>query len=105
MTDHSGVFSLYSKQNRKKVITASAAGIAAIAFIDWQIGPNVSLGFLYLIPILLASGFISRWQVVATAALCAVLREVFSTTAWEGVFFARVPLVMTVFSSSGLLVR
>ena len=49
-----------------------------IATIDWLTKPYISIGFLYLFPIMLVAGFLPRWQIVAIALVCAVLQELFS---------------------------
>jgi PAS domain S-box-containing protein len=46
---------------------------------DWWTMPYVSLGFLYLFPIMLAAGFIPRWAVALLGVSCAVLAELFSS--------------------------
>lgn len=100
-----GVFVLYSNEHRTKVLAASVIGIAIIALVDWQVRPNVSLGFLYFVPVVLASGFSSGWQVLAISGLCVFLREFFSPSPWETGVFTRLSVVWTVFSTSGLFVR
>jgi PAS domain S-box-containing protein len=47
--------------------------------VDWWTKPYVSLGFLYLFPIIFVAAFLPRWAVVMLAAGCAVLAEVFSS--------------------------
>jgi signal transduction histidine kinase len=42
---------------------------------DWQTKPFISIGFLYLFPILLVAGFLPRWQMILVALACAVLQE------------------------------
>jgi hypothetical protein len=37
----------------------------------------MSLGLLYLFPIMLAAGFLPRWAIMLLCAGCAVLREAF----------------------------
>ena len=49
----------------------------AIALLDLAT-PRVPLGFLYLFPVLLMAGFISRREIVGVAAICAVFSSVFS---------------------------
>jgi signal transduction histidine kinase len=46
--------------------------------VDWWTQPYISLGFLYLFPIMIAGGFLSRTQIVGLAILCAYLQEEFS---------------------------
>ena len=53
--------------------------IMVVAIADWWTMPYVSLGFLYLFPIMLAAGFLPRWAIAALGIVCAVLSEVFSS--------------------------
>src|SRR5215472_9312443 len=70
---------MWEPRNRTRVLLASAAFILIVAFVDWRTEPYVSLGFLYLFPIMLASGLLPRWAVVLLGVGCAVLSEVFSS--------------------------
>jgi two-component system sensor kinase FixL len=70
--------SIYSDGNRKRFLVAAAILIVAIAVVDWQTKPFISIGFLYLFPILLVAGFLPRWQMALVALVCAVLQELFS---------------------------
>jgi PAS domain S-box-containing protein len=70
---------LWEERNRVAVLLVSTAMILAIAIADWWTRPYVSLGFLYLFPIMLAAGFLPRWAIAALGTLCAVLSEVFSS--------------------------
>jgi PAS domain S-box-containing protein len=51
----------------------------AVAAVDWWTMPYVSLGFLYLFPIMLAAGFLPRWAIVLLGVSCAILAELFSS--------------------------
>ena len=51
--------------------------IAVIAWFDWRL-TEVSLGFLYVIPMLMASATLRGWQILVLAVGCALLREWFS---------------------------
>jgi len=70
--------SIYSASNRTRFLVAATLLVLAIAIIDWQTKPFISIGFLYLFPILLVAGFLPRWQIVLLALVCAVLQELFS---------------------------
>ena len=70
--------SIYSAENRKRFLAAAALLIVAIAVVDWRTKPFISIGFLYLFPILLVAGFLQRWQITLVALVCAVLQELFS---------------------------
>ena len=70
---------LWDRPNRIPVLLASVGMIVAIAFVDWWTAPYVSLGFLYLFPIVLAAGFLPRRALVAVGVVCAMLSETFSS--------------------------
>jgi two-component system, LuxR family, sensor kinase FixL len=70
--------SIYSPKNRTLFLSAAALLIVLIATIDWLTKPYISIGFLYLFPIMLIAGFLPRWQIVVVALVCAVLQELFS---------------------------
>jgi two-component system, LuxR family, sensor kinase FixL len=70
--------SIYSQANRQRFLVAAAILIVVIAVVDWQTKPFISIGFLYLFPILLVAGFLPRWQIIFVALVCAVLQELFS---------------------------
>ena len=69
---------IWEPRNRLPVLLTSAGIVLVIAAIDWWTKPYVSLGFLYLFPIMLAAGFLPRWALVLMGVACAVLSERFS---------------------------
>jgi two-component system sensor kinase FixL len=69
---------LWEPRNRILVLALSGTLIAVIALIDWGTKPFISLGFLYLFPVMLAAGFVPRWVVALLAVTCAFLSEAFS---------------------------
>ena len=70
---------MWEERNRSAILVISAAIILVIALIDWWTKPYVSLGFLYLFPIMLAAGFLPRWVIVLLGLACAGLSDVFSS--------------------------
>lgn len=76
--DLSAALSIYAPDNRRRVILIAALLIVAIAVLDWQTESYISLGFLYLFPIILVSGFLSRLQITGLAVVLAILAEIFS---------------------------
>jgi PAS domain S-box-containing protein len=70
---------LWRDRNRTPVLAISGAIILLIAVVDWWTKPYVSLGFLYLFPIMFAAAFLPRWLLALLGACCAVLAEVFSS--------------------------
>jgi two-component system sensor kinase FixL len=69
---------IWQQRNRGLLLAISVALVAAIAVIDWWTKPYISLGFLYLFPILLSAPFLPRWSMPVVGVLCAVLSDVFS---------------------------
>ncbi|HTS76260.1 MAG TPA: LuxR C-terminal-related transcriptional regulator [Bryobacteraceae bacterium] len=74
-----GLERVWEARNRTTILLASAAITAAIAVVDWWTMPYVSLGFLYLFPIMLAAGFLRRLGVALMGLSCAILAEKFSS--------------------------
>src|SRR5580658_5938230 len=70
---------LWSERNRLPVLIISGIIIIAIAIVDWWTKPYVSLGFLYLFPIMFAAAFLPRWLVALIGVACAWLAEEFSS--------------------------
>lgn len=70
--------SIYARKNRGTFLFAAAVLILLIAVVDWQTTAFISIGFLYLFPIMLIAGFVTRWQIVLVGLVCAVLQELFS---------------------------
>jgi len=70
---------VWEPRHRTIVLLASGAITILIAAIDWYTRPYVSLGFLYLFPIMLAAGFLPRWAVALLGMTCAILAEQFSS--------------------------
>ncbi len=72
------LLSIYAPVNRTRLIVVAGLLISAIAVVDWATKPYISVGFLYLFPIMILGGFLSRTQILLVALVCAVLQEAFS---------------------------
>lgn len=70
---------LWQEKYQTPVLAISGTIIAVIAAIDWWTKPYVSLGFLYLFPIMFAAAFLPRWLVALLGVGCAGLAEIFSS--------------------------
>ena len=68
---------IFSEPRRGWVYAIAAVLIVSIAYSDWKI-EEVSVGFLYVLPILMASATLRGWQIVAVSMACGLLREWFS---------------------------
>src|SRR5437867_4762751 len=109
----------YSAGNRNRFLAAGLLLIAAIGLLDWIIQPDPWLGFLYLFPMMLVAPVLSRVQIATLAALCTLLREVFSPSPWKAevapgmmltpflnvtLLFGELALVLTAFLGVGLFI-
>jgi signal transduction histidine kinase len=65
--------------------------------------PNVSLGALYILPLILLATVASRWQITAYALLFSLLRELLSPYSMQEGYAERMLLVSFVFLMTGLL--
>ncbi len=72
------VLTLYSRANRTMLLIAAVLLTCAIAATDWYTRPFISIGFLYLFPVMLVSGIFKRWQILVAALVCSVLQELYS---------------------------
>jgi PAS domain S-box-containing protein len=95
--------SIYTPANRRRLLVVAALMVVVVAAIDWWTKPYLSLGFLYLFPIMIAGGFLSRTQIVSFAILCAVLQEPFSNLP-PGETWPLLILSSTGFIGTGLLI-
>lgn len=74
---------LYSRSNRRVLLALAAILAGLIAAVDWYTRPYISIGFLYLFPVMLVSGIFRRWQIVIVASGFALLQEVFSNLPFD----------------------
>ncbi len=98
------VISLYLRVGRTQALVSAAVMIAVIAVIDWGLDPNYSLGFLYFFPILIAARYMTAWEMLPLALLCAVLREDLGSYPWQPYYNIRILVVMFVYIGAGLTV-
>ena len=89
----------------RAVLLRAGLMIALIAFADWRVELNIPLGFLYLFPMLLVGSVLKRWQIVAVAALCTFLTEIFDSYEWfPAAGVTRDILIFAAFLGMGLFV-
>jgi hypothetical protein len=91
----------WGTENRTRTLVVSGAIILTVALVDWRARPYVSLGFLYLFPIMLAAGFLPRWAIALLGVSCAALAELFSSLSRS---FTRLSIVTFALAGCGLFV-
>jgi PAS domain S-box-containing protein len=97
------LLSIFAPANRITLLTVAGFMVAAIAVADWLTKPYISLGFLYLFPIIIVGAFLSRTQTIGVALVCAVLQEAFSNLPESEAIF-RLLLSSAGFSGTGLFI-
>ena len=76
--------------------------IALIAVVDWHFENDIAFGFLYLFPMLMVGGCLTRWQIAGVAALCTGLTEAFDPFRWTlPVGISRLILTFAAFFATG----
>jgi PAS domain S-box-containing protein len=96
-----GLERVWETRNRTPVLITSAVIMSVVAAVDWWTKPYVSLGFLYLFPIMLAAGFLPRMAIVFLGVCCAILAELFSSLVPS---FTRLSLETLALAGCGLFV-
>jgi two-component system sensor kinase FixL len=99
------VLGYFSNGSRSAALARAGLLITVIALVDWRVESNISLGFLYLFPMLLVGASLPRWQIAMAAATCSVLVEWFDPFPFgipEGV--PRMILAFAAFLGAGLFV-
>ena len=85
-------FLAYAESNRLTVCGIAGVLVALIAWGDFLL-PNISVGFLYLIPVLVSAPALNGPQIVGLAVLCGYLREAFDPLQGASVTGVIVPVV------------
>jgi two-component system sensor kinase FixL len=102
---HNFMLFLMLRGGTRTVLVRACTLIALIALSDWRIEGNIPLGFLYLFPMLLVGGVLSRWQIAVVAALCTSLTEMFDAFDWaKSTGIPRDILIFAAFFCMGLFV-
>jgi two-component system, LuxR family, sensor kinase FixL len=98
-------FHAFSDTHRNRVFQLAALLSLAIAFTDWKIVPNISMGFLYIVPMLLVAGSLRSWQILVLAVTYSTLREAFNFPFnWQPGSAARILVGSGGFALAGLFV-
>jgi two-component system, LuxR family, sensor kinase FixL len=96
-------FLAYSESHRFTVCAIAGLLTASIAWVDWQF-IDVSIGFLYLFPILLAAPALRTWQILLMAAFCGFLREAFDPLRFAPGAPERIAVVAAGYAMTGFFV-
>ena len=89
---------------RTRVLLAAACLIGMIAMADWAIGNSVSLGVLYILPMMLGGIVLGRLEIVALGVFCAYLRDRFDVPSTHAEAALRFVFASSSYMASGLFV-
>jgi two-component system, LuxR family, sensor kinase FixL len=99
------IIGFWLRERDKRIYLAIAVLIPCIALLDWSVGDRVSLGVLYILPMMIGA-MVLNWQETATlAAVCAFLRAWFDTPASGPERSLRFVFAMLAYFASGMFVR
>jgi PAS domain S-box-containing protein len=90
--------------NRDAVI-GTAMLIAVIAFLDWLMLRNATIGFLYFLPLVFSATALAPQELLAFSLICAILKEQFSADAWTVAALPRFTLSVIAFLGAAFFVR
>jgi PAS domain S-box-containing protein len=91
---------------RRTLLLQVAGLILLIGLADWKINAEVPVGFLYLLPIVLASRVLDRRQIALLGVACTALAEAFDNIPWSPMSgIPRDLLYLAAFSGTGLFAR
>ncbi len=76
------MFSFFLQGSRRAVLIRAICTVAVISAVDWRVEGNISLGFLYLFPMVLMGTVLSQAQLALASAVCMVLAEWFDPFPW-----------------------
>ena len=97
--------SRFFQGSRARVLLWAALSIGGIAIVDWYFESNISFEFLYLFPMLMVGGSLTRTQIALVAALCTGLGEAFDPFPWTvPLGISRLILAFAGFFGAGLYV-
>ncbi len=92
----------FSRLQRVLIVGSCVLSLALLTAIETYLRPAISLGGLFLIPLLVAALCLSRYSIFALSILAAIGREYFGSTPWEPDGPARLGLSLVAFTGSSL---
>ena len=94
----------YLEARRSQVLAVAVALLIVVATADWLLEPLIPLRFFYILPIVFASGSLSRMEVAIFAVLCTAIRAYSSGEEHEAGELTRALTLITTYVSTGLFV-
>jgi len=95
----------YSEANAQRFVSLCFLAIALLGIANAIVWLNLGFAFLYLVPLVLAAPFLSRWQAIAIAGICTVFAEGFSHLLDGYLWIPRAACIFITYTFVALLVR
>jgi PAS domain S-box-containing protein len=96
-------FLAYAESHRYPVCAGAAVLVALTAWADYRL-PTTSIGFLYLVPVVLSAAALNTFQILVMAALCGFLQVAFDPVHWAPGAVERLLVETIGFAMSGFFV-
>jgi two-component system sensor kinase FixL len=94
---------IYAESHRLVVCALAGLLIALIGWADWRL-PDISIGYLYLLPVLLSAAALNGVQILVMAGVCGFLREAFDPLEWAPGAVGRLVVATAGFAMTGFFV-
>ena len=94
---------IYAESHRLGVCGLAGLLILLIGWADWRL-PDISIGYLYLLPVLLSAAALNGVQILVMAGVCGFLREAFDPIEWAPGAMGRLVVATAGFAMTGFFV-
>jgi len=98
------MIALCLRAGRVKVLSATAGLVLVVALADWAVGNTVSLGVLYILPMMLGAVILGPLEIAGLALVCASLRARFDVPSSQAEAMLRFAFASLSYFASGLFV-
>jgi two-component system sensor kinase FixL len=98
------MIALCLRAGRLKVLSATAGLVFIVALADWAVGNTVSLGVLYILPMMLGAVILGPIEIAGLALVCAALRARFDVPSSQAEAMLRFAFASLSYFASGLFV-
>lgn len=99
-----GMISRCLVAGRPKVLAMTVCLVALIVLADWSVGNSVSLGVLYVLPMMLGAVVLRHFETAVLAIVCSLLRSWFDTPGSQAEIVLRFVFAFVAYFSSALFV-
>ena len=102
----SAFYGIFFQGSRRALLLRAAILIAVTALQDWRTVDEIPLRFLYMLPMVVAGGVATAWELAGLAGVCTILAEIFDGFRWTPrTGLSRDVLYFAGFFAAGMFVR